>query len=647
MRGGPSNFLGGTPAGITRSLSTGVNFNNEFGGKFKISGSYFYSTTDNEQRQTTFRQTFFDDSISYLNKKSHSDNKNDNHRINIRFEYHIDSMNSLLFTPSITIQNSQNKNEDTSSTVSSKTGEEYLANEGNTVNTNERDGLNFNNNLLYRRKFARIGRTLTLGWANTFGESESEGYNISPLRFYKPDGSIAFTRDQNQRTLQKNSTHNNVLSLSYTEPMALNKILELNYAYTRNSGTSDKKTNNYNTSSKQYDLPNVFQTNNFSNEFLAHRFGANFRVQEKKYNYQVGMGVQRATLNTDSYYAQVGKDSSTSQTYTNFFPTANFNWTPSRTKGLRASYRGRTTQPSISQLQNVPDPTNPLYIRIGNPELDQEFSHNLNLNYNTFNILTFRYVAANLNFSMTSNKIVNSIDTVNSGAQLIKPVNLNGAFTGSSFFTIGLPFKNKKLKGSSVNFTSMIAFNRDVSELFQKKNIGNALTLTQTAGANFSIKEKLDLGFNGSLSYYNIRNTVNTALNETYFAQTYSADVSYNLPKEFIVSTDFDYYVNSGRADGFNQSIPLWNASIAKQILKKKNAEIKFSINDILDQNQSITRTNGDNYIEDVSSVVLKRYFMVSFMYNLNRMGGRSSGQPNMPNMPRQIERNMRNIRVY
>jgi hypothetical protein len=110
------------------------------------------------------------------------------------------------------------------------------------------------------------------------------------------------------------------------------------------------------------------------------------------------------------------------------------------------------------------------------------------------------------------------------------------------------------------------------------------------------------------------------------------------------VATDFDYYLNTGRANGFNQSIPLWNASISKQFLKAKNAELKFSVNDILNQNQSITRTTQDNYIEDTRSTVLRRYFMISFLFNLNKMGGKNVNP--MQGMPKMMERGTRNIRI-
>ncbi len=646
-RGGGNLFGASTPTGITKSLSAGLNFNNEIGTKLKISGSYFLSNSNNEQKQNTYRQTFFpNDSIAYLTKNSITSNKNENHRFNVRLEYQIDSMHSILYTPALTLQHSENVNDDTSSTISSTPLQQYLALASKTYNTNERDGLNLSNNLLLRKKFHRTGRTLTLGLTNTYGKSESDGFNISPIKFFKPDGTPRGASNQNQQNNQETGTNNNTISVSYTEPLGKNKIIELNYAYTDNNSNSDKKVFNYNSSTGKYDIPNSLLTNSFKNSFVANRFGANYRMQDKKYNYQLGVGVQRATLTSDSYQASLGKDSVTQQSYINFFPTANFNWTPSRTKGLRIGYRGRSNQPSVSQLQNVLDFTNPLYVRTGNPELNQEFSHNFNIGYNTFNILTFKYLAANISFSTTRNKIVNSIDTLNRAVQLTRPVNMNGAFTTTSFFTVGLPFKNPKLKGSSLNFTTVALFNRDVSLLYKQQNIGNTLTLTQTAGANFSLKEKWDLSANASLAYNTIKYSVNKALNENYLSQTYSADVAYTFKNNFILSTDIDYYVNSGRTDGFNQSIPLWNASMSKQLFKKKNAEVKFSVNDILNQNQSITRNNGDNYIEDVNSVVLKRYFMVSFLFNLNRMGGKN-GQQGMPGMPKMMEKNMRDMRMH
>ncbi|MCS3798311.1 outer membrane beta-barrel protein [Niastella sp. OAS944] len=657
--GGGGNFsnFGSSNTGITKATNAGINYTDKWGSKIDVTGSYFFSTSENKKQQQSLTQrTINDDSTTLQSEDMFSNTKNQNHRFNLRFEYYIDSMNSLLYTPSLVLQHSESYTYDTLFTrAQSPRTPEFLANEGKNINSNERDGINLNNNLLYRRKFHKLGRTLTIGWNNAINNSEGKGITQTPLTTYNAKGLITGGTSQDFQSLQKTRSMNNVLSTSYTEPIGLNKILEFNYAYTNRHSTSDRDAfSHYDSVARKYDSVYKSQTNYLENDFIAHRAGANFRVQKAKYSWQIGASVEHSELNNFNQRALYG-DTTIKQSYTNLFPTANFSYQFSRSKNLRLFYRGRTNQPSVNQLQEVPDATNVLSVTNGNPSLKQEFTHNVNLNYNTFDAATFKFLSVNINLNNTQNKIVNSIDTLMPdirqkygldtlpyGAQYTVPVNLNGSFSTSSFITFGLPLQGR-MKGSSLNFNNSISYNRDINVLYQKQNITNTFVITQTAGINLNIKDALIVGLNGSVAWNKATYSQQSIQNNEYFTQTYSADVSYTFLKSFVLSTDFDYYINTGRADGFNQSIPLWNSSLAYQLFKKKNGELKFSVNDLLNQNQSISRTISDGYVQDTRSTVLKRYFMLTFTYNLNRAGEQRRGGP--PGMPRNIQRQMeRNI---
>ena len=203
--------------------------------------------------------------------------------------------------------------------------------------------VNWNNNLIWRKRFRRPGRTLSVSFTNTMSDLERENYNLFTARIN--------TKNTYVNTL--GNTQNYSSGFSYTEPVSRNKMIELNYNFASNNNQSDRKANLFNGLSGKYDIADTRQTNSFENTNELHRFGANYRYYERNYSYQLGFSVQQAVIQSNN----LTKKDRLKQSFTNLFPVALFNYQFRRNKSLRFAYRGNTRQPSISQLQEVLDET--------------------------------------------------------------------------------------------------------------------------------------------------------------------------------------------------------------------------------------------------------------------------------------------------
>jgi len=617
MNGGNRN------SGIITAWGGGLNYNNIIGNKLDFQSNYFYNRYNPNTESHIQRQYVLPDT-SYYNVNTYADNLTNSHRFNLNMLYQVDSMNSIRINPSFSYQKTNNRSQSDYQTLSEQ---QSLINEGFSNNRSGSEGYNFRNDITWRRKFARKGRTFSLSLQTTLNESEGDGSLSSVNSFYNPNGSLFRKDTLDQQSITTGDLRGYTARAVYTEPLWKRSLLELSAGKSNTRSTSDKETFDYNQNNGKYDELNSQLSNDFENTYGYTNGGVRLRTQRKKYNYAVGVTWQQAEL--EGRVTSGIKDSVINKTFGNFLPNARFQYNFSRFRSLSLTYNTSTNQPSMSQLQPVPDISNPLNIREGNPDLKQEYNHMLQTGltmvspYKNKNLFLFFTMQA------TKNKIVN-YDSLNqqTGIRKTKPVNVSGVYNLNSNISYSMPVRF--LKGS-IELSSVVGYsNSKQLTNTQAGTIGTNIIKTLTLGPDVRLDmnptAKLNIMLGAGINHNNTRYSLQPSFNNTYLSQEYTASLDWEMPKRFFFATDFSYVINSQRAAGFNVKVPLWNASISKQMLKFNRGELKFSARDLLNKNVGISRNTSNSYIEDSRALTLRQFFLLSFTYSLSKTGLNNAG---------------------
>lgn len=627
--GGPGAFMVGSQSGTTTTNAIGLNYSGKVGEKIEVNGSYFFNQSDNLNSQFISRDYFLArlEDIRYL-EDNVSENTNMNHRINLRIEYQMDSSNSLILSPRLSFQGyDSDRNLEAGQYQKDAVSENALLSDTLSRQNSMNNGYNFSNDLLFRHRFNKPGRTFSTNFRTSVNNRDGNQFMFFGSPSHHEDSDSANMERQKADILTRGySLSGNV---SYTEPLGRNSMLQASYDASYNENSSDKYTYDYIERLADYtDLDTLF-SNVYQNDYLTQRVGLSYSIRKSELNVSFGVDQQWATLAGDKVFP---KSSSLDKTFSSVLPNLMLNYRFKNRSNINLRYRTSVNSPSIDNLQDVIDNSNPTRLSTGNPELEQDYRHDLFVRYGRANAEKATSFFFMMGGSITDNYIARTTfiapkDTMIADGILLKrlgeftyPVNLDGSWNIRSFATYGMPvgfIKSNINLNASVNFNQIPGLIYDmgspIMNYSRSLGLGSGLTLSS------NVSEKVDFTLSTMANYNIERNTIVEKNNTNYYSQNSSARVNVIFLKSMVFRSDLTHQLYSGLSEGYDQSYFLWNVSLGRKLFKQQNGEIRLSLVDALNDNTSITHNITESYVEDISSNVINRYVLLSFTYNLRK----------------------------
>ena len=554
---------------------------------------------------------------------------------------------------------------------------------------------------LYRR-FGNKGRNAAVSANISYRDGSNDNGSLSAVHLYQKKDRFGndSTYQTNRYTASANDNFSYSLGITYTEPLltftpkpaaedtvsgastagrnrgpfgrrgggnrsfgAQGLFLQLNYRFRYSHQKNDPST---------YDLPNLNDAvfDNLMNEYrewvalfgalpspyetylssrlsryserteYGHNIDLQLRMVREKINMNVGVSIQPQK----SHYVQqyLGRPVDTVRTVTNLSPTLNLRYRFNQQTNLQVQLRGQTQQPSITQLLDIYDDTNPLNISMGNPGLKPSFTTNLQINFQkqrapklVEDSLGYQIPKAqrhwsfntNANWQRTSNAIGNIV-TYNetTGGRTSRPENINGnwnARVGASF-NIGLDTLNRwdvsgGINGSYNHHIAYVNLNRTAEP---DRNVTHNYNLAPSVSLSFRNKW-LNFSLNTRLTYAQTKNRLQASNNLTTWYYNYGGNTRITFPWGSQLSTDFHFFSKRGYADAsLNTDEKIWNAQLSHSFLRGKKLTVMLQWYDILHEQSNFTRTINANGWRDSEVNAITSYAMLHVSYRLDMFGG-------------------------
>lgn len=612
---GGSGVFDNSAIGEVTTHSGGLNFSNSWGAKDKLtlSSSYFTYFSKGLGNRFSNVQDINQDDVLRTDEVSNRNSDNQAHRFNFKVEYHPDSLTDLTFRSNAILNYTTNINNRNFNSAFDLTGK---INEGSQLLDQRNSTPAFFGELSATRRLKKGSIIIGLnGSQNTFN---SNWLNKSLINNYR--AGVVDVTDLNQQAEQENKSQNYSVAVNYIRPI-VDKKLNGNLAYIRNEGKVDAQqlTLSYNPLNNTYDAIVPGFSNTLENKTWTQTARLGLIYNRTEWTYNFGLGFQETGLDASTFSSAGINTNNIDKKYYNILPRLNISFRNKNKHTLQLNYNANVNLPSVNDLQPVQNNSNPLYQRIGNPELEARKSHRMSVNFNTFSADNNKYWNGYFLVNYALDDVGNSINYVD-GVQYVQPVNVDGNYYINTGTYFGQP---TKLKGLRMGYGVNLSLSHNTSFINQEKNITNRYNFGPNANFSYDIDDKLNAGIYIGVQYSKVNNSQPSALDNKYFNFSNSASVSYEFIKNTRINTELNHNGAAGRTDGFNNNVFLLNAGLDQYFMQRR---ITLSLKgfDILNQNTNIDRTVNGSRIEDIRFNSITRYFYVSLNYKITKVGSKS-----------------------
>ena len=624
----------GGSGGISTAQRMGMNFNVGNEEIFRIGGNILYSHSDRKITQKSSTQYLFPDSVSYQEAGSYNDDKGHNLNLDLRLQWNIDEYNVIDFRPRFSMNFRDSEKNDSSYL---RAGDAMLSPVNNNLNLQNNDGKSYetSGNLIYNHKFAsKPGRAFSVNLQYSFSKTLQNSLSWSNIIYY-----LLQDQDEELYRYLDNNNHSNSIEgrVTWTEPIGnIQKGNFLTFAYRTKYQWTNADLYTYNLPLSDFDIydfnPNdiILPSGLEYDPALSNSFRNNFFTQELQFGYKKvskSLNLEAGLLFSPSSSAShdlINDARNIPKRWVwNVSPFANIRVKFDNASSMRASYRARTTQPSMSQLQPVPDVSDPLNIKQGNPELKPTFTQNINLNFNTFNAERQQSLMLRLNASYALNTIVSrTFANPETGGRVTTYSNVNG---NANLFFMGMfasPLPSRKWR---VNARLNSRYSSTPGYINGDFNRSDNISVSPAIGMTFS-SDIFQASINPNYSFNTIINSLPDQNNRRTQSYGFSADASLYLPFGLDLTTDLNFAANTGFTQGYNINQWLWNAQLSYSFLYDKSLTLSIKAYDILHQKKNINRSVTANAIVDSEFNDLTRYVMVSLTWSFNSLSKKTKG---------------------